>query len=232
MDPGLLNAGTVSAVSNILMAVIWIVYLQILFIQYRRTTRPFMLIHHAHENDIDALCLFVNMSKEAIHVQSVIANIHTEEGSISRQITDYNHIPQNDQEVQIRLRQGPIKPGSYLVLGSFKNIIMDPVLYAKGIDAENTERVLSKTKSLEICVAVVHGQSTHHIGARRQFFVEHQAGRFIIRAHNIHTEQLISFSKRKIVRNWIESRVEPKHRGESETQKTRQSRQQNETKTK
>lgn len=228
MDARFLDVGLISALSSILMALIWMIYLHIVLRQYRRANQPFMIIHHAHENDPSALCLFVNMSREAIHVQSVIAYIQSAEGTFSRHITDYDHIPTNDREVQIRLRQGPIQPGGYLVLGSFEEILMGKSSLPESVAMANPEWLkLEMIQSLELCVAVVHGPSKSYVGARRHFFVEQETGKTIIRARNIYTEQLVTRARRKTVKKWVESRVEPKHKGASETQKTRQSRQNN-----
>ena len=61
----------ISPISSAVMAVIWIVYFQLFLIQYQRNNRPYMVIHHAQNENPDALCLLVNMGKETIHVQCV-----------------------------------------------------------------------------------------------------------------------------------------------------------------
>ncbi len=208
MDSQLFDYKTVSLVASIVMTCVWIVYLHLAFRQYRLAKRPFLIIHHAHDNDPSALCLFVNMSKEPVHLQCVIAFIHGSRGTVGCFVTDYDRVTPEDRNVLSRLRQGPIQPGGYLVLGSFVDILADH--QDDDID------------SLEICVAVIHGPSKQNIGARRRFFVEHRQGRLSIRPYSIHTEQLVSRLKRKTVRHWVESHLDPKFPGMSESKNTSQ----------
>jgi len=70
----------ISPISSAVMAVIWIVYFQLFLIQYQRNNRPYMVIHHAQNENPDALCLLVNMGKETIHVQCVQVVLQTRSG--------------------------------------------------------------------------------------------------------------------------------------------------------
>lgn len=213
----------VSVATNVFMAMIWVIYLQKFVTQYRRTNRPVLIIHHAQGNDPSALCLFVNMSKEPIHVVGVFANMHGSNGHISRHVTEYHRMNPYDQNLESHLRQGPLQPGGYLVLGSFEDIIL-----GRQSDPEDDQDVatmlssLREIHSLEICVAAIHGPSKHYIGARRHFAVENEEGEVVLRAHSIYTEQLVNRWKRKLVRQWAETLLEPQHRGKMQTQHTSQ----------
>ncbi len=215
---------TISALTSIVMAAIWLVYLQLFYMQYKRNNRPVLIIHHAQGNDPGASCLFVNMSKEPVHVQCVIAVVRSGKGYIKRYITDYTRITPQDQNVQKILRQGPIQPGGYLVLGSFEDIILGrQSVLNRGQRSPDLLSRLQGIQSLELRIAVVHGPSKYHIGARRRFKVEHhEEEKIIIRALNIYTEQLVSRKKRKIVRKWIESDIEPSYQGEFQSPDTAQ----------
>lgn len=223
----------ISAVSSIVMVIIWIAYLHIAFRQFRLSHRPLLLVHRAHNSDPKAPCLFVNMSKEPVHVSCVIVNVQNINGFARWYITDYDRISSNDEKVQTKLRQGPVSSGGYLILGSFWDIISTQASERQNKDIfDQTKPSLSKPslseiKSFEICVAVVHGGSKYHIGARRRFFIEQEDDRLIIRSYNIYTEQLLSRKKRKIVRKWVESHVDPKHIGKSETSNAAQNNQRN-----
>jgi len=209
---GELDYRLISSVASIVMAIVWIVYLHIALVQYRRANRPYMIIHYAHENDTDALCLFVNMSSEPVHLQTVIARIETESSRFSRYLTDYDRITPDDRNVLSRLRQGPIQPGGYLVLGTFEDILIGRQIKHKDEkDKEHVPPALNEIRSLELCIAVVHGPSKHFIGVRRHFFLVCEEEKVHIHPMNIHTEQLVNWRKRKIVRKWVEDRVYPKY---------------------
>ncbi len=219
-----LSPSVITAATSVLMVVIWIAYLQLALMQFRRASRPFLIIHHAHENAPNALCMFVNMSQEPVHLECVLARIVGKEGNARRYVLDYQRLTPDDRNVQTRLRQGPIQPGGYLILGTFAEIIL-----GRRSDADKDERQedfdneLKKIDELSISVAVTHGPSKTHIGASRQYFLEHDGASTVIRARSIHTEQLTRWPKRRRVRGWIEGRIDPRHTGTEETSDTDQS---------
>lgn len=212
------------AATSVLMALIWIVYLQLALRQHRRSSRPFLIIHHAHENGPNALCMFVNMSKEPVHLECVVAETKGKEGRKRFYVVDYDRLTSDDRNVQSRLRQGPIEPGGYLILGSFRDIILGRRSGNEDEDQDlpREESALASVEQLNLSVAVVHGPSQSHIGASRLFMIENEGGKSIIRARSIHTEQLVHWTKRRRVQKWVEGRVNPKRRGAEETSDTKQ----------
>jgi len=207
------------------MTVIWVVYLQLALRQYRRSSQPVLLIHHAHQDELDALCLFVNMSGEPVHVSSIVVNVYgvNSDDCERRYISEYQRINPNENSGQLGLRQGPVQPGGYLVLGSFADILLNESAGSKnGRDSSRMQSVASRVSSIEICIAVIHGSKDFHVGARRRFFIENDGVRNIIRAYNIYTEHLLTRRKSKIVREWVESDLKPMHVGSSESDETEQ----------
>ncbi|MFE8071233.1 hypothetical protein QQM79_09245 [Marinobacteraceae bacterium S3BR75-40.1] len=209
----------VSAISSMVMAAVWVIYFQIFFLQYRRQKRPFLVIHHAQGHDPDAACLLVNMSQNPVHVVCVTAYVETRDGDYTLQVTDYQRVTQNHSRVQDTLRQGPLGPGGHLLLGPFRDIILGHRSDDEPCDDADS---LDEVKALELRVVVVHAPSTSLIGARRRFSIEKENGEHIIRASNIHTEQLIGRKKRHLVREWAEEHLQPQHRGPFESRTSSQ----------
>lgn len=198
----------ISTAASVIMTLAWVGYLHLALTQYRRANRPFFVIQHAHEDDPSALCLFVNLSKEPIHLQAAIARVHRGDECTSYRITNYERITEADQHVQSKLRQGPIQPGGYLVLGSFADIMLGNQSEDENSD-EITADKLSEINSLELCVAVVYASKKYHIGARRHFLLEQFGEKTKIRAYSIFTEQLIQRKHRRTVRGWVNAGVDP-----------------------
>lgn len=219
-----LDPAKITAASSVLMAIIWIVYLQLVLRQHRRASRPYLIIHHAHENGLNALCMFVNMSKEPVHLECVVAETQGKQGRRRFHVVDYDRLTSDDRNVQSRLRQGPIEPGGYLILGSFRDIMLGRRSESEeeGGDVPRAESALASVEKLSLSVAVVHGPSQSHIGASRLFVVEKKEEGIMIRAQSIHTEQLVHWRKRRRVQKWVEDRVNPKRRGIEETSDTEQ----------
>jgi hypothetical protein len=203
-------------VSTTVMAVIWVIYLQLFFVQYRRNSRPYLVFHHAQNDNPDALCLLVNMGELPVHVQTVQAVVYFKNGeSITTTVTDFERINTEQHNVQQSLRQGPLLSGGYLVLGTFRNILCGDQ------DESEGNRRMDQIEGLELRVAVIHGPSRFPVGARRSFRIEHQPQPRIQPA-NIHTEQLSRKRDQNTVREWIECDLNPRRKGSSESDSSSQ----------
>ncbi len=203
-------------VSTAVMAVIWVIYLQLFFVQYRRNSRPYLVFHHAQNDNPDALCLLVNMGELPVHVQTVQAVVYYKGGeSVTSTVTEFERINTEQQNVQQSLRQGPLLSGGYLVLGSFRNILCGDQ------DESEGNRRMEEIAGLELRVAVIHGPSRFPVGARRSFRILHSP-QTRIQPANIHTEQLFKKSQRNTVRYWIECDLNPRRKGDSESDNSSQ----------
>lgn len=207
----------ISAISSMVMAAVWVFYFQFFYLQYRRSNRPYLVIHHAQNESPDSLCMLVNMSAEPVHIQVVQVVIRDRSGSERiLTVTDYERVMESREPIQHSLRQGPLCPGEYLMLGTFRSIILG----RKSDDDESLNR-LREVENLEIRVAVIHGPSPFPVGARRVFAV-HQNGGTRIVPYNVHTEQLTRRRNRSTVREWLEQELNPENAGGGESDKSEQ----------
>ncbi len=224
------NPEFIGALTGLATVFIWLLYLNMFWHEHRRRNRPFLVIHHATAQSPRATCLFVNMSKEPVNIQCIIAYLNYSEKRTKHYLTSFSRINPQDQNNQPKLLEGPIMPGGYLILGTFEDIIAGrdvgmEMYQDKKKDPSHeffSAQRLRDVKTMEICVAVTHGQTVNPIGARRTFFIEEKNNEIRIRSLSIHTEQLTTRKKKKIVRKWVESRLEPKLRGVEQTEQTAQ----------
>lgn len=208
----------VGQISSAVMAIVWIVYFQIFFIQYKRNNRPYLVIHHAQNENPDALCLLVNMGKETVHVQCVQVLIFTRSGEERLlTVTEYRRVGADDRSIHQVLRQGPLNPGGYLVLGSFRNIIL-----GRRSEDEDTQHMLEDITDIQLRAAVIHGPSWSPVGVRRHFTLQHQADGTRIFPRNIYSEQLTKRKDRSEVRQWVECELRPEREGGSESENSDQ----------
>ncbi|MDR9498211.1 MAG: hypothetical protein RI556_03480 [Hydrogenovibrio sp.] len=215
----------ITAISSAIMALVWVVYFQLFFKQYQRRRRPYLVIHHAQNEQIDALCLLVNMSEEPVHIQNVHVQIYlADQRTQTFTVTEYARVNPDDKNLQRILRQGPLQAGGYLVLGSFRNLIM-----GRKSREESAEFLLSEVKEIEVRTTGIHGSTPHPIGVRRRFFLEHPKGDApVIFPQNIHTEQLIGRKDRDLVRTWLENSLNPREKGRYLTDRSDQAYKQDE----
>lgn len=203
-------------ISTAVMAVIWVIYFQLFLLQYRRNSRPYLVFHHAQNDNPDALCLLVNMGELPVHVQTVQAVIQYNSGrSETSTVTDFQRINSEQQNIQQSLRQGPLLSGGYIVLGTFRNILL-----GEHNDETQTGR-MEDIEALELRVAVIHGPSRFPVGARRSFRIEHNP-HTRVQPTNIHTEQLTRKRDQNEVREWIENDLNPSRTGSSESDSSSQ----------
>jgi len=209
----------IATVSSAVMALVWIVYFQLFFLQYQRNNRPYLVIHHAQNENPDALCLLVNMGKETVHVQCVQVVLFTRAGEEKiMTVTEYRRIQADDSNVHQVLRQGPLQSGGYLVLGSFRNIIL-----GRRSEEADPNYLFEDIVDVEIRAAVIHGPSKYPVGVRRRFTLRHEGGPVIF-PRNIYSEQLVKRKDRHQVRRWVEDELRPERKGRSESETSDQSR--------
>lgn len=193
----------ISPISSAVMAVIWIVYFQLFLIQYQRNNRPYMVIHHAQNENPDALCLLVNMGKETIHVQCVQVVLQTRSGEErTLTVTEYRRVGADDSNVHQVLRQGPLQPGGYLVLGSFRNIILG----RRSDDSDSdSDYLFEDVTAVEIRAAVVHGPSRYAVGVRRRFWLRHDGASEIFPAISTVNSSTAGVTGMKCAAGWKRS---------------------------
>ncbi|MCG6156388.1 hypothetical protein [Rubinisphaera margarita] len=188
------------------MVLIWLLYLQLFYLQFRRHRKPCLVIHHAQGHDPSDLCLLVNMSSEPVHVQCVLAKIRDDDRTITRPVTELGEVSPTTSQLESALRQGPIRPGDYMVLGTLEQILnLQPLIEERLQSAHtDTDRQVLPTHEIELCVVAVHGPSDHLVGARRRFKVHRVKNGWVLQASEAQTDQLASHRHIRIVKNWLD----------------------------
>lgn len=96
-----------------------------------------------------------------------------------------------------------MQPGGYLVLGSFRNIILG----RRSDDSDSdSDYLFEDVTAVEIRAAVVHGPSRYAVGVRRRFWLRHDGASEIF-PRDIHSEQLNRRRHRHEVRRWLETEL-------------------------
>ncbi len=140
------NYQSITALTSIGTLLIWLIYAQLLYKGYRRQRRPRLIINRGKHKDIHALCIISNMSAEPVFIEYIVAELETSRGSIVMDVTDFerghgegNRIDKGDDgngestdpsqperipdRVRENTRQGPLRPGDFLHIGTFHSIV-------------------------------------------------------------------------------------------------------------
>ncbi len=181
------------ALGSIGTLLIWLIYLQLFFVQYRRHTTPALIISRGGGTSLHAHCLLSNMSGEAVHIQAIIATLRGSEGIANRSVTDRRDLAlgEGDRAEYGSLSQrGPLPSGRMMDVGPFSALIRgvsdaDWVPEKSALPPDIELPVI-----MEIEVVAFYGSEDSLVGAKRAFRLEGVDGAVQIRAETVHTEQL------------------------------------------
>ncbi|RKF23331.1 hypothetical protein D6851_02340 [Altericroceibacterium spongiae] len=166
-----LNSGITSNVLSFLMLIVWITYLQLLFIQFRATRRSSILITRAAGRGMRSRCLVTNMSSEPLYVTSLIGTLHIGERQIELPLTDLHELPDDlGQDPRSKMGQGSLSTGQYLDMGHFEDIA-STMLQAN----EETDVAIKDVHQLDLVVVAFYAPERLPVGAVRSFHFDHGA---------------------------------------------------------
>lgn len=193
------NAPIISAAASLGTLCIWAVYLQIFVGGHRRQIKPMLVINHGEGRTLNAHCLVTNMSKDPVHIQSVVASVTTEAQTYTAYITDAEDIRRSgvDTGWQRMTRQGPLQPGTMVDMGTFDCIIE----YAKATALVSDEHPVLRgdmmPDTIEITILGIYGSEDLLIGAARTFHLTTSEAGGSIKASEALTRQITRRHERK-----------------------------------
>lgn len=158
-----------------------------------------LVINHGEGRALNAHCLVTNMSRDPVHIQSVVAKIVAGGEVHMAYITDAEDIRRSgvDTGWQRMTRQGPLQSGVMADMGTFDCIVE----YARSSAAEQVEAsavdLEHTAETIEITILGIYGSEDLLIGASRRFdFVRSPSG-ISIRASEALTRQITRRKERK-----------------------------------
>jgi hypothetical protein len=116
------NHGAVSAVAGCLTLVVWLLYFQLLYLEFRRAQRAKILISIAGGAQVDAQCILANMSREPIYIEAVAVSLLQKDGVTVRSLTDLR-LDERRADLRSSAMQGPLASGEMISLGSFRDLL-------------------------------------------------------------------------------------------------------------
>jgi hypothetical protein len=209
-------APLINAAASVLMLIVWGVYLDLFWRSYRRRFRAKIVIGNGEGMELDALCLVSNMGAEAIHIEGLVVVAEREGRRWAKAITSISEI-EGARPPRKPVREGPLKSGDYIVLGTFRQLVE----LAKGpADPPGGERPLLDT----IAIWAVAALSTEPelVFARRRFRVRRHEGGAVFRPEELETRRIRRANERReieeILRGHLDeaAKVPPSRQGATE----------------
>lgn len=162
------NASAISAIANVVMVLVWIVYLQLLLNSFLRQRRSSLIISCSVSPSNQPTCFVSNMSEGRFHIQNVAGTVMIDGEDYRADITEP---VADDHETSF---QRPLADGQSLDLGIFRALL-------QRVEAANPDLqrdALQSHGELDFYVTIVgvHGASRKSVAARRGFRLEKKAG--------------------------------------------------------
>src|SRR5690554_6501201 len=191
------NSDLLNLAANWTMVAIWIAYLQIFLLNFRRQTRPKIVMNRAAGSTLDAACFISIMSSDAIYIESVIVKIESGDDTIFCRVNDCDTLDGQGARTDPKLRtyQGTLAPSQYSSLGKFDDLV-DMAARRKGFDIGRL-KASGDAITLEITIIADYAAEDMLIGARRAFEAEWQQDHWRLSEATPETEQIRSRGERK-----------------------------------
>lgn len=188
--------------ASLLMLVVWIVYLNLFWLSYRRQLRANVVISRGAGAGLDSLCIVGNMSAEPIFVEGVIIIAEANGQRWARAITDFSEIRRRSGATLSPEREGPMKSGDYITLGTFRELVRlaEP-------DCGHDGKSLS-LGAIEVWIVADFSSEHDLVFARRRFLVGRRQDRVVFRPAGLETRRITRARERREVEEILQQHLE------------------------
>ncbi|BES73650.1 hypothetical protein RE428_46680 [Marinobacter nanhaiticus D15-8W] len=205
------HSSTLQVFTSLGTLFIWLFYAQLLYSNYKRDTRPRVLINKGvGGDDLDSPCLICNMSKEPIFLQCLVVELETSEGVFYAPATDSDEgldKEENRSSLGDRTRQGPLHGGSCIEVKNFRQLInraaaAGNLSVGSGLPQDRDVEFLT----LRLTVISIYGPEDHPFGAARSFSLDwtnEDRDELKIQPMSLDTERLTSKKDKEQVSKWL-----------------------------
>lgn len=194
---------TLNLITNVGMLLVWLGYLHVFLLLYRRQTTPSILITRSGGSSLDARCLLCNMSSDAIYLQSLVCTLDEPGASVTTSITDIDELSGKSSNQE---GQGPLKSGSCLDVGRFGDLLER--LRTEANRSGNEPPSGDGDGYLQIQVIAVYGAEDLLVSAKREFDVVQREDATYLRPRSVETRQVRSIIERRRLRALLETFVD------------------------
>lgn len=194
------NVDFLTLLANLGMLVVWMTYLHLMYVSYRRERRKRLLIHSGSTSGLDAPWMLINLSKEPVHVLCVLVVAkYADDGKRIAGSASYRTsvaVEAEGVELRDRMKQGPVGAGEMLPLGTMRHLVgsVDPSAAGNG--------GFRRFSEVELRVIAFAGTEDKPIGARRKCRITGDDKRECAPI-SPYTEQLITRKGRRTAEQWL-----------------------------
>ena len=192
------NVGLLSLGTDIGMMLIWLVYLQVFVISFRRSNRTAIHIGMAAADDADARCLVTNMGTAPVYLLGVTADMECGETVERVLVTDRLELRRDSlSNLRERTTQGPLAPGEARDIGSFRDLAERAALrLGHEIQVENC-------RSMTLTAVLATQQASDLEGGYKTFDLEWVGDRVVFSSPDVLTRKVRGWRRRRRLRRLL-----------------------------
>ena len=192
----------ISMLSNVGVLLVWLVYAQLLYLNFSRQRKPKININQIHGYELgSSVCVISNLSQEPIQVECVLLVLLFSDHSLVYNVTEKqrNDGSQSWDNIHALTRQGALTSGSHVSLGRFCELLdhhsaNEP---CQMLSEENQIKAAGDIQGIEMRAIADYGPDRHPVGASRRFKLEqNDQGEWILYPESFYTQQVTGWRAR------------------------------------
>ncbi|MES1927382.1 hypothetical protein [Salinisphaera sp. T31B1] len=203
------NAQALSFFASVGTLGVWLFYAHLLYAGFRRQRQARILINQGWGQQVDSVCLISNMSQEPIYIHSINLTIRASDNEYTESVTDFDNAKPKDSEdrPQEITRQGPLRPGEQINLGTFRSLLRQTAERHKELSADESQLLRDlDVNNFKITVIASYGPEGGIIGAQRKFLVRGDDNQ-LLRPVAINTKRMAKRSARQKLQSWLKQQI-------------------------
>jgi len=203
------NAQALSFFASLGTLAVWLFYAHLLFSGFKRQRKARILVNQGWGQQVDSVCLVSNMSQEPIYIHSLLMTIRTQSGEYTESITDFDTAQPSGSEdhPQEVTRQGPLRAGEQINLGTFRSLIRQTGKRHKNLDHDDKKPIRSlEVENFKITAIASYGPEGGVVGAQRKFIVRGDNNE-LMRPVATTTKRMAKRRARHHLQRWLENQL-------------------------
>ena len=193
------NQAAVDTGVSVLMALIWLVYLQIFVASTLRQRRSSILVNTGVGVGMQARCFISNLGYEPVYLNEILVRLNSGGRTATAVITDRRELSDEAlKDPDEATNQGPLRTGHMTDIGSFHD------LFERARGQVEEDFAPERIDRLELIV-VANTASVRHVGASRAFCLTHAPEGIRMKPETLDTHQIRGRRARGQLRSELEA---------------------------
>ncbi|QDC09023.1 hypothetical protein FHY55_07090 [Oceanicola sp. D3] len=183
------NQPAIQIIVSLTTTVVWLAYLHIFLVSFRRQTRSGLLINRAGRDGLSARCIISNLGSEPAYLTDVLAEVEIGDTTTTASVVD--RLEMFEDSNQSQTAQGPMASGAYIDIGSFEDI------FERVRQRHSSEDIACKADRIKLIAVAATSQARDLVAAYRSFDISGSGEHAVLRPVEVEAHQVRSWLQRR-----------------------------------